>query len=225
MNKQTFNEWWYDYRIKNGIRGVTNAKLDIAQSAWEAAQRSSGPAEPPALKLEWRDGYPPNPWDKEWFIAETEFGKMVLRALPEDYSYDFKTADETYIKKEKIKRWMQFPDSDFIAPESEAGKDSSLFKDRTAQSAAWQLAMMFAQATECLLTIYRACSGKSIPLYIKNPLSEYCASMVYHCRDLNVKPQGLGGKPLPNLAFALEHPGFYGEEVVPKPYATERSEP
>jgi hypothetical protein len=69
------------------------------------------------LVLEWREGAPPHPWDKEWFIALTTYGdRVVLRALPEDYTYDFKTADDTYIKRDKIAKWMQFPDSEYVAP-------------------------------------------------------------------------------------------------------------
>ena len=64
---------------------------------------------------EWADREPPKPFRGEWFIAETIWGdRVVLRALPEDFSYDYKTADGTYIKADKIKRWMQFPDSQFI---------------------------------------------------------------------------------------------------------------
>jgi len=64
----------------------------------------------------WIVGYPQNPWASEWFIAETTFGdRVVLRELPEEYTYDFKTADDTYIKKDRVKRWMQFPDSQFTA--------------------------------------------------------------------------------------------------------------
>ena len=63
----------------------------------------------------WNDGFPPKPFCGEWFIAETTYGdKVVLTALPEEYTYDFRTADETYIMKDKIKRWMQFPTSAFI---------------------------------------------------------------------------------------------------------------
>lgn len=72
-----------------------------------------------AVPLVWRDGCPPQPWDKEWFIAQTTYGdRVVLTALPEEFTYDFKTADDTYIKADKIKRWMQFPDSQYIAPSS-----------------------------------------------------------------------------------------------------------
>jgi len=72
------------------------------------------------LVLEWRDGAPPKPWRDEWFIAKTTYGdRVVLRSLPDDWTYDFKTADDTYIMADKIAKWMQFPDSDFTAPENE----------------------------------------------------------------------------------------------------------
>lgn len=62
----------------------------------------------------WHEGCPPHPYDKEWFIAQTAYDdRVVLIALPEENSFDYKTADETYIKREKIKRWMQFPDSEY----------------------------------------------------------------------------------------------------------------
>lgn len=62
----------------------------------------------------WHEGFPPHPYDKEWFIAETTYGdRVVLVALPETYAYDFKTADETFIKKEFIRKWRQFPDSGY----------------------------------------------------------------------------------------------------------------
>ena len=91
-----------------------------AIAAWNT--RTHGPA---MLAMErdgedvpnWRDGAPSNPWDGEWFIAETTYGdRVVLRKLPEEYAYDFTTADETYFKREKIARWIQFPDSIFISP-------------------------------------------------------------------------------------------------------------
>lgn len=76
------------------------------------------------LRLEWREGPPPKPWSGEWFIAETTYGDRVcLTALPEEWTYDFKTADDTYIKADKIKRWMQFPDSHYIAPSNSAQAD------------------------------------------------------------------------------------------------------
>ena len=77
-----------------------------------------------AVEAGWRDGAPNHPWDKEWFIAKTTYGdRVVLRALPEEWSYDFTTADDTYIKRDKIKSWMQFPDSNYIAPAPPAALD------------------------------------------------------------------------------------------------------
>ena len=32
----TFDQWWYDYRIKNGINGTARAKKEIALAAWNA---------------------------------------------------------------------------------------------------------------------------------------------------------------------------------------------
>ena len=64
----------------------------------------------------WIEGYPNHTYASEWFIAHTIYNdRVVLRALPEEYSYDYTTADGTYMQKESVKRWMQFPDSDFIA--------------------------------------------------------------------------------------------------------------
>lgn len=80
----------------------------------------------------WSDGVPPHPFDKEWFIAKLDNGqKVVLKALPEEYSYDFRTADETYFKSFRIKCWMQFPESEYIpyvAPQTDykAQRDSLL---------------------------------------------------------------------------------------------------
>lgn len=79
------------------------------------------------LLLEWRDGEPSKPWKDEWFIAETTYSdRVVLRSLPDDYTYDYTTADETYIKADKIKRWMPFPDSGYIAAINERDADKAL---------------------------------------------------------------------------------------------------
>lgn len=68
----------------------------------------------------WHEGCPDKVYGSEWFIALTTFGeRVVLKALPEEYSYDYKTADDTYMMATKIKCWMQFPDSQFIPYESE----------------------------------------------------------------------------------------------------------
>ncbi|MCG8345377.1 MAG: DUF551 domain-containing protein [Chlorobiales bacterium] len=73
------------------------------------------------LKLEWRKGEPPKYLRDDWFIAKTkERDRFVLRSLPDEYSYDYTTADGTYIKAENIEAWMQFPDSPFVEPEYES---------------------------------------------------------------------------------------------------------
>lgn len=63
----------------------------------------------------WRDGEPDRVYRSEWFIAKTKNReKVVLRALPEEHSYDYRTADDRYLSKDHIIAWMQFPDSEFI---------------------------------------------------------------------------------------------------------------
>lgn len=78
----------------------------------------------------WRDGAPEHPWDKEWFIAETIHGdRVALRPLEEGGSYDYTTADHTHMKRAIIKRWAQFPDSEYVeapraaVPSSKVGED------------------------------------------------------------------------------------------------------
>jgi len=71
--------------------------------------------------MRWIDGEPPHPWNKEWFIAITIYDdRVVLKSLPEEYTYDYTTADGTYMKAKNIKKWMQFPDSEFISPKQAA---------------------------------------------------------------------------------------------------------
>lgn len=66
----------------------------------------------------WIKGVPEKHWAEEWFIAVLDNGdRVVLKALPEEYSYDFTTADATYFKSYRIKKWMQFPDSQYTAPQ------------------------------------------------------------------------------------------------------------
>ena len=68
----------------------------------------------------WHDGYPNKTYSSEWFIAKLKNGeKAVLRALPEEFTYDFKTADDTYFKKDWVVKWAQFPDSNFVPFDSE----------------------------------------------------------------------------------------------------------
>lgn len=67
--------------------------------------------------LMWEAGAPKNKLFEEWFIARLDNGqKVVIKRLPEEYSYDFKTADDTYYKEFRIAKWMPFPESEFFSP-------------------------------------------------------------------------------------------------------------
>ncbi len=112
--------------VGNQPGALVEAFADVA-AAGAAAALALLPGETQQLK--WFDGAPPHPWDKEWFIAQTTYGdKVVLTALPEEFTYDYKTADDTYIKRDKIKRWMQFPDSAYVeyAPAEPAASPAPL---------------------------------------------------------------------------------------------------
>jgi hypothetical protein len=97
-----------------------------------AAALAAKDAEIAELRGVWMAGEPPTPWRDEWFIAKTIHGdKVVLRALPEEWTYDYTTADHTYMIAANIVCWMQFPDSDYIAPTAEeapifAAKDAEI---------------------------------------------------------------------------------------------------
>lgn len=106
-------------RLDNALSDGANAAImsrmaDIHQHA-DAALTTEPAAPQVAEAVAWHRGEPPKPWCDEWFIAMTTYGdRVVLRSLPEDWAYDYKTADDTYIKADKIKAWMQFPDSQFV---------------------------------------------------------------------------------------------------------------
>ena len=75
------------------------------------------------VAMVWYEGHPPFPQDQEWFIAETIYGdRVVLRSLDEGRehrgNYAFTTVDSTYMKAEIVRRWMQFPDCQYIPPAS-----------------------------------------------------------------------------------------------------------
>jgi hypothetical protein len=106
------------------VRGFVEA--DTIGKAIAALPASDPLADPRVQALvEWMEGEPPKPWREEWFIAKTIHGeKVVLRALPEDWSYDYTTADHTYMIAANIVCWMQFPDSEYtyIQPTTEQSK-------------------------------------------------------------------------------------------------------
>ncbi|MGA4275628.1 hypothetical protein ACI2VH_02665 [Ralstonia nicotianae] len=108
----------------------------LMRNAWDAALKFAAQQAEPTVKqsltveqaepgaeerapLTWYDGEPPFPQREEWFIAETIFGdRVVLRALSEHHSYDYTTADHTYMKAKNIERWMQFPDCEYLPPKA-----------------------------------------------------------------------------------------------------------
>lgn len=81
----------------------------IARNAELEAERDASD------KYTWADGFPPKHHAEEWFLADTKFGPMALRNLPEEYAHDYTSADHTYVMQDTVKRWMQLPDSEFIA--------------------------------------------------------------------------------------------------------------
>ena len=90
------------------------AELEAARDgAFKAGQFDATDA---ISKQVWNDGVPDKTYGSEWFIAKlTEGGrKVVLRALYDEHSYDYTTADETYVMASRVAKWMQFPDSNFI---------------------------------------------------------------------------------------------------------------
>ncbi len=120
---------------KSEYKGLTVASLRKRNNYETEYTRADLPAPQAGA---WRDGEPPKPWREEWFIAETTYGdRVVLRSLPEEYTYDYETADGTYIKADKIKRWMQFPDSQYIAPPGSAKREVPAPQVRELIEAAW----------------------------------------------------------------------------------------
>ncbi|MBP6954494.1 MAG: hypothetical protein KBC45_08735 [Pseudomonas sp.] len=69
----------------------------------------------------WRDGEPPHPWKCEDFLAQMKEGRLVvLSPLPEEYTYDYTTADGTYVMRTSIRRWAQLSTSNYVQPEQTA---------------------------------------------------------------------------------------------------------
>lgn len=102
--------------------GFTQYAKDVAEHlnllwpVWKARAALDRPAEQPVPAAgPWIDGSPPSPWGSESFLAYTQHGdKVVLSPLPEEYSYDFQTADGTYMMRANIKKWAQLSTSQFI---------------------------------------------------------------------------------------------------------------
>lgn len=80
-----------------------------------------------------------------------------------------------------------------------------LFQERTPESAAWQLALVLAWATECqLASLEELKERKRASKYDIKRHASIAAKLVFNCKDLNVPPSGFGGKKCTRLAEYLE---------------------
>ena len=114
---QKVSESWTDIVAVNLVREGVN-KHKARELAAHFLTLFAPPTPPAQEPFKWYDGEPPFPQNQESFIAQTIYGeRVVLRVLPEEYTYDYTTADGTYMKAENIKKWMQFPDCEFLPPE------------------------------------------------------------------------------------------------------------
>lgn len=82
-----------------------------------------------------------------------------------------------------------------------------LFRDRTPNAAAVQLATTLAWLAECeLATLEHYRGKKSATQSEKRRHESICATLVYHLQDLGVRPVGLYGRPCPRLEDELKTP-------------------
>lgn len=80
--------------------------------------------------------------------------------------------------------------------------DSPLFKDRTPEAAAWQLAVVLATAVECQIETLDNLP-KSTSARERKRHERIARTLVFHCDELGVEPSGLNGYHCPRLAQAL----------------------
>lgn len=79
-----------------------------------------------------------------------------------------------------------------------------LFEDRTPEAAARQLATVLAWATECeLATLEHLKLRKSSSKAAIKRHQKIADTLVFHCRDLKVRPNGLSGRGCPRLMELL----------------------
>lgn len=134
-----------------------------------------------AMASKWHEGEPPFPQNQEWFIAEmTNKDRVVLMALSKEHSYDYQTADGTYLKAGTVKRWMQFPDCEYLPPKN---VDTPLLVTPVASTSAqvvaappcwWINHESHGQITQCHKEAARAAAdGKTVIEYAPNPMVAY----------------------------------------------------
>lgn len=97
-----------DYADLAAKRDTANERLNLTEAKLYELENTA-----------WRDGEPDKTSGSEWFIAQTKHrDRVVLRALHDEHSYDYTTADGTHLSADHIVRWMQFPDSHFLPPDT-----------------------------------------------------------------------------------------------------------
>ena len=102
-------------RLPDLEAGYLALAAELAEREKELA-RVTAERDSAVITQAWTAGEPPKHIRNEWFIAKTiHGGRVVLRALPEDHSYDYTTKDETYMVAKNITHWMQFPDSNYVS--------------------------------------------------------------------------------------------------------------
>lgn len=82
-----------------------------------------------------QDGRPPHGfYASEWFIAKLKNGQYAaLKALPEEYSHDYRTNDGTYYTKDWVVGWMQTPDTEY-RPDVETPTTNAVIREIRAQA-------------------------------------------------------------------------------------------
>lgn len=85
--------------------------------------------------------------------------------------------------------------------------EETLFRDRTPEAAARQLATVLAWAAECeLATLEGLRERKSTSKHELRRHEEIAVTLVRHCRELGVEPRGIRGSPCPRLIEQLNQP-------------------
>jgi hypothetical protein len=98
---------WYHRQFRPLVAHIDHLTARLAEVERERDE---------AIPFQWVVGAPPHPWDDEWFLARTIHDDLVvLRPLPQEFTYDFTTADSTYFMRASIKQWAQLPESEYVA--------------------------------------------------------------------------------------------------------------
>ncbi len=97
-----------------------------------------------------QDGRPQHGfYASEWFIAKLKNGQYAaLKALPEEYSHDYRTNDGTYYTKDWVVGWMQTPDTEYRPNVKTPATDAALaaIEARGVEKAAAALDALSAQS-------------------------------------------------------------------------------